>query len=53
MLKLGPHTVEVEGLGTVKFEVTISKESKSNTIPEILIRAIAKTLKDKLLAFTK
>lgn len=53
MLKLGPHTVEVEGLGTVKFEVTISKEGKTRPIPLILIEAAIKTLRDKLLAFTK
>lgn len=53
MLKLGPHTVEVKGLGTVKFEVTISREGKHNSIPRILIEAAIKTLRDKLLAFTK
>lgn len=53
MLKLGPHIVEVKGLGTIKFEVTISKEGEHRAIPRILIEALAKTLKDKLLAFTK
>jgi len=53
MLKIGPHTVEIEGLGTVKFEVTISREGKHNTIPRILIEAIAKTIQEKLSAFTK
>lgn len=53
MLKLGPHTIEIEGLGTVKFEIEISKKGKNRPIPLILIEALAKTLRDKLLAFTK
>jgi len=53
MLKLGPHTVEIENLGTVTFEITVSKEGKNRTIPRILVEAIIKTLRDRLSAFTK
>lgn len=56
MLKLGPHTVEVKGFGTVKFEIEISKKGKSRPIQLILIEALAKTVQEevkRLLAFTK